>query len=267
MSRSYRYLALVLLLNACSTPFRIVVPALRFESPEISGPDENLEATFGLQNYNYVELTPSVQTIPIHSSPSTLRQRFMADEDDPLDEILLGFAYVYFNVGFRPAAIPVEFSFTFPSTFNAKFQILGDNAQDAKSGNFSIAVTGAWATRGTTGGSISEDETPEPGYYQYEFSRNIYDVSAIIGYRVTDNVLLYGGPFLFHTPYSMRQNLTSETGYGDEITGAANSYGGNFGIQFGNKNYLKAEVSVNTLNAYQSKETFIHGGIAAGRHF
>ncbi len=259
---------LALALGACSTPFRFVVPVLRFQSPEVNGPKENWNFAGGLQSYNDVELTSAVETIPIHSTPAAFRQRFMDKESDTIFEVLFSYSYLYLNLGYRPPIIPIEFYVTFPSTIGAKVQLLGDNADDAKSGNFSLALTAAWASRGISAGSVSETDTPEPAYYQYEFDRKIYDVAAIVGLRISDSILFYGGPFFFNSPYSMIQNLSTDTGDLASIKGTTNSYGANFGIQLGGgQTSLKLEVSVNKLVAYQAEDVFYHGGLAIGRRF
>jgi len=261
-------LALLALLGACSTPFRFTVPSLRFQSPEVNGPKENMSFAGGLQSYNDVELTPAVETIPIHTSPATVRQRFMDKSDDDVLDVLFNWSYIYLNLGYRPAVIPVEFSLTFPSTLGAKVQLIGANADDAKAGNFSLAVTAAWASRGIAGGSISEAETPEPAYYQYDFDRKIYDASAIVGFRFTDSFLLYGGAYIFNSPYSMTQNLSTGTGNISAIKGAANSFGGNVGVQLGHEGtILKLEVAVNKLETYLTSNTYVHGGVSFSGRF
>lgn len=267
MANFFRCLALILIFNACSTPFRFVVPVLRFQSPEVNGPDKNWSFTGGLESYNDVEITPSVSTTPIHNSPSTFRQRFLDRGDDELTDALFNYSYLHLNLGYRPAAIPVEFFLTFPSTLGAKIQLLGANAEDAKAGNLSLAITGAWASRGVKGGT-SITETPEPGFWEYTFEREIYDVSAILGYRIQDNILLYGGAFLYNSPYRMTQNLAGSTGNQATIIGTANSYGGNFGAQFGaGRSTFKIETAFNKLKAYQNEEQFVHIGLAWAKRF
>src|SRR5690606_17162018 len=102
--------------------------------------------------------------------------------------------------------IPVEFNIRFPDRLGAKFQFMGPKADDAKAGDFSAAVSASYAARSLSG-SRGTDPTLITSS-SYEFKRKLVDASLILGARVSDSVLIYGGPFVFLSPYIIKQNLT-----------------------------------------------------------
>ncbi len=84
---------------------------------------------------------------------------------------------------------------------SAKYQFYGDNADLATQGNFSQAIS-----LGYTNGVTSEAERVKDAesysaknYFEWELTTHTVDIAWILGYRVTDNFMLYGGPFVSYS--------------------------------------------------------------------
>jgi hypothetical protein len=83
------------------------------------------------------------------------------------------------------------------SRYSAKYQFYGNNADLATQGNFSQAIS--------LGYSDSESSSEEfiPGayesdaqdYFAWELTSHTVDIAWILGYRMTHNFMVYGGPF------------------------------------------------------------------------
>jgi hypothetical protein len=80
---------------------------------------------------------------------------------------------------------------------SAKYQFYGNHADLATKGNFSQAFSLGYANTDTS------DEEPLPGndrysggeYLNWELATHTIDVAWILGYRITHNFMVYGGPF------------------------------------------------------------------------
>lgn len=251
----FRFIIPCLLLTACSTPLRINIPALRFESPELNGAKERSEIAFGFQSYNQAELSADSATIPVHSDPVKLDQYFTNEPDSNIFEALGGiftdYSYLYLKAS-HALEIPIELSLRFPDRLGLKLQVLGPRADGAKRGDVSLAISGSMASR-------SSSET------YIKISRKIIDAALIAGVRVSDTWLLYGGPFLLHSPYDVDQETLGVSG----TSGQINSYGANLGLQYRHDNgfSLKFEILVNRIEAYKAQEDFINAGFVLAKSF
>ncbi len=81
---------------------------------------------------------------------------------------------------------------------SGKYQFYGDNADLATQGNFSQAISLGYA-HGVTSDTervIDAESYSAKNYFDWELTTHTIDIAWILGYRMTDNFMLYGGPFI-----------------------------------------------------------------------
>lgn len=239
---------------------------MRFDSPELEGPSKNAAFSFGLQSYNEAELSSDTQTVPVHTEATKFSQFFTNTRDDGFFETLFDYSYLYMKFSYA-LDIPLELSFRFPDRLGLKYQILGPRAGEAKAGDFSFAFTTSYANRSSTS-SIGASPSTTPTDSSVEMSRSIVDFAAIAGFRISNKVLLYGGPFILYTPYEVTQILNTSTAT-HKVRGQISSYGGNFGMQYRTENMFsfKLEATFNHLKGHNAEENFLHGGLIVSKAF
>ncbi|MHC4973654.1 MAG: hypothetical protein ACYTG3_15120 [Planctomycetota bacterium] len=101
-----------------------------------------------------------------------------------------------------------------------KYQFLGEPRVRAKQGNFSLAGTLAPALY------LFNGETPGENFDGRFWS---LDTSLIAGYRLGDNVMVYGGPY--YTYHALDSDITVN-GVERGFSGHGNQFGVNLGLRF-----------------------------------
>jgi len=101
--------------------------------------------------------------------------------------------------------------------FGAKYQFLGEPRLYAERGNFSLA--------GTLAPGFAPIEV-EAGADKFDGIVWIGDASLIAGYRLTDGLLLYGGPF--YSYQTLNANRSPEA----DFSGHGHSFGANLGLRY-----------------------------------
>ena len=98
----------------------------------------------------------------------------------------------------------------------------------AQAGNFAVAVT---AGAGTTqpGGEVFNSTTNVTGHYNY--SVTTYDIALIAGKRLTETLMIYGGPFYSSFNYSGTIVQSGSLTGSYPIDGNATQGGANLGVQ------------------------------------
>lgn len=169
---------------------------------------------------------------------------------------------ILIRAGLALFAIPVEFFYEYLTTIGMKFQLFGARSANASAGNLSMSWTAAFSrsTQTQTSGSL----TSEPNYAAYVFRKSEIDTSLVFGYRIVDQVVLYGGPFITHIPYNITQNTSSSSADLDKISGAINNFGGHLGVQLfiGQSFNIMLEGTASTLEAYGAEEVFYNTGVS-----
>lgn len=81
---------------------------------------------------------------------------------------------------------------TVPMT-QLKFQVLGDTRPTAKEGNFSVSVSAGYGSdrERESGSNLTLFSQPRSGSFDLDYK--IYDAALILGYRIIDPLLVYGG--------------------------------------------------------------------------
>jgi len=122
-----------------------------------------------------------------------------------------------------------------------KYQFLGQPASRAKSGNLSLAIDGGYGYSYVGGLNGLE--------------QNAYDAALIGGYRITNSLMLYGGPF-----YS-RYDLKDANG---SLSTSVESAGSNVGVRFelGKNSSIYLEKSTSKLSSGASIHTGDYYGLA-----
>lgn len=153
----------------------------------------------------------------------------------------------------------------------AKFQLIGPRAGEGKSGDFSLAVTGA------VGGSNykmngDQNGVMGAGGHNWSSTQNSHgrDGALIIGYRPSDRIILYGGPF--YTDWEFNGNIKHERS-DDGLSPAANydlygrgyRRGVNLAFEWSTLGYVRwyfvPELVVSQLN-WSEKEEATHADFA-----
>jgi hypothetical protein len=258
----------LLLLGACASALRMNVPVMRFESPELEDSKKApLTLAWGVQSFNEVTLTPNLASIRVHDVPMTAKQEFVASGDKDSDTSLgdiFDFSYFFARLGYS-LPIPLEITWRLPDRFGLKYQIFGPRAPDAKTGNVSAAVTASWAKRISSG---TTDALPTTQTYgSYDFTRSIIDIALVLGARMNDKWLVYGGPFYVAIPYEVNQSSTSQATA--RAVGSVKSFGGNVGFQWrsGESFSVKIEAAFNKLQIYRDEKQYLSGGLVLSKSF
>lgn len=234
------FLLSVITLSACSTVIK--TPITRFESPEVVG--DTLGAQFHGGWQGVAETTIAEDWVYRPANVNTPR-------------IESGYRPVFgAGLGFFQF---LELQLRAPSFLQAKFQVLGDPAKKAKAGNFSFAWTAGY---GSSRESSSSTTLFTNESRAIDLKEQIYDASAILGWRAADDFLIYSSVF---------GNWNRITGY-QVINGNNNGFdawhrtrGVNLGVEARAKNlFLRAEGGAAEVKLNQSRSTEATGGVLVG---
>ncbi len=169
------------LLQGC-TDLTLCMPTSRMMSPESNGKLWRIGLGAGVISNDNVTIVPDAAARPAVIAPPSIAR---SAED------------LYFvNMGLS-SFIDLELRTAFANTeLYAKFQLLGQAQHEAEAGNFSITPTIGFGT-GSVTNSGTQDILFGPGNAAWNGSASYtsVDLAVIFGYRVSDYVLLYGGPF------------------------------------------------------------------------
>jgi len=224
-----KILLITFLLCGCNS-LTIHLPVARFESPEAAGETWKKHLSVGGAGTHDVTVVQDASTRPPTIGTPSISQG--------------GNAPLRFSLGFwERFELGLHYGITnAPFMVSGKFQILGDPIVKAKGGNFSIAVTAAAGVESSTNNG-TQLGTFGPGGYPWNATANtqVQDYALIAGIRLTDNLLLYGGPFI--SKYNMTGNVhdnQSDNGTSPaadySINGSGQNTGGNLAIQLDTSN-------------------------------
>lgn len=108
-----------------------------------------------------------------------------------------------------------------PARWQLKGQILGGSQREAQKGNFSLAAS-------VSAGQSKEEDSQSSSTARYKFKGTFWDAALIAGYRFTDEVLVYGGPFYSTTGFKGDFKLSN--GQSGEFAGRFKMWGANVGL-------------------------------------
>jgi hypothetical protein len=252
--RAGNFFLVVLLLNwsGCGS-VTLNMSSNRFISPESGA--SGFES--GVQGVNRVTIVPDASTVPPNvNSPyfgGTDLDAFIAINAHAWKQI-----DVFASCGF--GGVPI---------IGLKLQILGDSYQQAKEGDFSMAITvgGGYIAQGSDAGF-----NVPVGSSAWKYSRELSaeDASLIVGYRLHHLLLAYGGPFA--TKYQAQGTITQSSGGATDVTnypygGTGLQKGVNLGVELGHTLYYKLEVAWVSGDFDNASRSKFDAGIVGGFQF
>lgn len=241
----------LLVFSGCVISFNML--ANRYESPETRGSRFKADAQIFLKGGHEVKLTDdSTSTAANTAGPTLIRSNANLGGMGSLslaDSLDIG----------------LELTRKSPAALRAKFQILGDPSSSAKAGNFSLAVTLAlghqkWDDEDVSG-TVVNGVT-----YKYNITGTLVDAALISGYRLSDEMLVYGGFFTSKISYKGSQDIGSPITQ-NSFTGSAKNAGLNAGMMFGSSPYIKGEVAIAKTTVGTSEKSSGFLGVSVGAQF
>lgn len=237
---TFRLLAPACLLPLlCSCAIAIRVPSTRFETPEATGGSGGLVWDLTAANKAEIVLTDDYSLSAPNTSTPALRSTNVAG----------------FNLGLSVVE-RLELKLKDLNTVSAKFQLLGPSKAKAKSGDLSAAIYASGKINSTEGSG---------GGFSYQLSDHQYDGMAIVGLRLSDQLLAYAG--LFRTLSEFDGSRTPTGGSAVAFSGKGTNDGASVGFEVGTgKVRFIAEGSLNLLESGSSSRRIYNGGFAMEYH-
>lgn len=227
MSKSlYIALSTCFLMGCASTKF--FIPANRFMIPETGGGLGLGEASGGGVGVIGVEITPNMNVASPDTTPELSKNSALSTG---LQLGLFSFIDLYYNVAVGA-----------PAAAGLKIQLLGDPKRTAKAGNFSLAVAG-----GGVFGDSKQTSSSTSSKASSELDFKGWEGMALIGYRPSDIVLFYAGPFQTHVEADIKISRTilssGVTTVTSEPNGEGDVKGVTVGMRIGYHFFFNLEVS------------------------
>lgn len=175
----------------------VKTPLPQVESPEVTGSTGSFGFHAGWVETHEVEVTSNAGARPpdLTNPRATVEGDFLAGLDVGLgSRFQLGATAYVTSLGFIG---------------KAQYQLLGEPLQAAKQGSFSMSVFGRGGySRGKNSGD--QEESFGPGGYNWkgEVKNTLYGYGASVGYRITDQFLLFAGYAADH--YSLEAEIIQE---------------------------------------------------------
>lgn len=236
------------------------LPLSRFESPETNG----LTRRFQLAA-NVTQTADDTLVV----SPSLRPPDFTRPSLDP-DSLIGGSASLglieNLDIGFRTSIGPT------PYLAVAKYQLMGPSASEAKDGDVSVAVTVMGGANTT-----EREEKITLGTNNYNWSGKVHnvltDVALILGQRLGDHILLYGGGF--YSNYAIDTTIDQEAnsnGPAASYTGQTTGYqkGANVGLQFffgSSPTFSQVEAVYSDVHVSNRDRSFLRASASLGFQF
>lgn len=248
---------LALSCQGCSSSKHVRTQGNRFDLPETMTKSQ-YQLTVESAGVNEIRFTPDDLSLPPEIEQPELKAvsgqtglRFSMGIFDKLELQVETLPYLSESLEGLPAA-------------KAKYQFLGAPLRDAKKGNISLAVSAGmlyWEDSQTTNRNPS---------YVNDINILILDLAAIAGYRYTDTVLVYGGPFLTVLSFDGkwdRKSFGVAEGVGENYNGTGKQYGVNLGLSwfFSDQWSTQAELAYTDLTWNDAQDAFTHFGVQLSR--
>ena len=177
-------LCLIILLSACSTnPVSVSMSTSRFDNPEVSSEPLSVNLALG-------------------SGSRTILNIETDDKNFSGNDI---YAFARGNItATKGLEISISSDVDSATHIGIKYQFYGAHTEQSTKGNISQAFTLGYERTETyesyySGGDYIAGESlycnyvAESGYWQHD--TDVYDIAWVVGYKLTDRDIIYGGPF------------------------------------------------------------------------
>jgi hypothetical protein len=235
---------------AWGCPIRVNVPINRFDSPETRGRFGKVHGDFGVQGTSKLTVVPDYT-----ASPPVTNSRSFTDTS--------GGVRLAFGMGLmRRMDLDVKLPLPGPGTIQLKYQLLGAPESEAARGNTSLAITAAVGSEVTSGGNARSDGTYS-SQDTYDHRGSYFDVAAILGRRLFDSVMVYGGPF--RTAVGYDGTIDQAGGQKYSYSGATLQRGVNLGLQVAHRRaVVRLESALSLATDGSARRSGFTGGFVLG---
>lgn len=255
--------AALCLLNACSS-LSVDLPVSRFELPETNGREAHrTQISAQLESSHKYEMTPDAGVRPPNFSRPTIDT-----------EAAFGAHGSYGIADHFDLSLKTSLGRS-PWMLFGKYQILGENLENATEGNVSLALTGGVGYAQSTNKGDQNGTFGAGGYnWEGQITTLATDAALIAGYRASDSVLFYASGF--YSNYRMEAKINqsaSDNGLsaGGEYRNAENAYqrGANLGLALsvGTRGLLKLEGIYSDLATGRPNNWILSYGASMGTRF
>jgi len=233
-------------LSGCALSLNM--PTVRFESPEAQGTLGHGYVALGAAGGNDLTIIPDTT-----ASNPTEQTSFSGSGNIPV-MVGLGILDRLDIEGRLQGAL----NGTSVPLLTAKYELIGAPRSRAKTGNFALAATlgGGAASETQNDGNLGSTSAATDVHF-WEF-----DSSLIAGYRIADNVMIYGGPFYSHYGF---HGTDTQSGGGAAapliFAGTANQSGINVGQAM---DMGPVEIKAELAYAYATSEGANNSGVSVG---
>lgn len=209
-------------ITSCTRRAPIAVPltSFRFESPEMSITSKELNLGIGIHYQNEIVIVHNAA-----ANPPVFDTPYLKQEDN--------FPRTSFHLGI-PIFKKIEVSYDTNNGLMLRAQLAGERRNMAQAGDLSAAIAFAYNYSNSTGEELIDNYS---GYTtaKYDWKMFTYSANVMLGARVRENILIYGGPIfssyelngdLFQIPYRYSYDTINEFNL------KGNGYQAGFGLAF-----------------------------------
>jgi hypothetical protein len=262
MLSSLIILVTLALVGPACTSLHAELPASRFESPEVNGTGRRFNLSTNISAAHDDVVTPDASARPPDFNQPQLK-----------DDTLLGLAGSFGLVNRLDIGVRSTFGPS-PTMFVVKYQILGPTRSEAKKDDVSLAIT-ASAGGGKSTKAGDQSGTFGPGGHNWNGTTEVLttDVALILGQRLSDRLLVYGGGF--YSNYKINSTIDQDPSSDGSSPAASYSQthggyqmGANVGLEFNfGIGYLMGEVVYSDVRASNLGHSLLRAGGAIGLNF
>lgn len=230
------------------------LPANRMEIPETHGEALAFGADLAIEGGHSLEFSDDYTSTPVTDSP--VYERSSAG-------VKLGGSLALM----RRLDLGVRLGLGSNNVLQAKLQLLGEPRRATREGNFSLAVTGGVGYAGAreSGTGFADDQVDS-----YELNAYALDGAVIAGYRILDEVLVYGGPFVQRYEIDVTHELDgTRHDYGGATIQSGANLGFGYSIDTGHLTRLDILIEVvyaaSETGSEQARNAFLGARVAGVR--
>ncbi len=219
---------------SCATDIDFRIPTNRFESPETNGGFLRGEIDLGYESSQRVSLTEiwDYSIFGIDYATEVSDGTYISERQEPVFKLSLGIL--------SRLDLFTRSSYDSPDMYGAKFQFWG-TPRLAKQPGLKMAIAASigsdtWDESNLTATNPDNQNEIE---YDSELTVDAYDLSFIMGYRLTPSFLTYLN--IYYSNYNADASLTKPDQTTHDYSSDTNTQGALLGIQLGERGIVKLE--------------------------